>query len=505
MNYSLLCFLTFFLLVHFLSAEQQGSNFKILPKPNKANDNSSYVELLLFVDDQMNNVIKSREVLEAKMRKLVSHLNEAMHPLNIFVYLTKIETPVNLKLDRKLTVEQALGEFRRFIVKNGRKYGYFDHAMLVTGQRFKGENGETQNSYLGGICWLDSSVSIVSESYEPDDFREVVSAMAYALARNLGIEDDGGYDCHCQKRPCTMSSSKDRLTFVEWSTCSLEFTSRAHLLGRHYCLKNLPRMLSESRSKILLRTNIVSNTVSGSGEDGDWIVPDREYIARCGNGFVEPGEDCDCGGFEFCPAEVAKCCDASTCKLTANSTCAIGSCCDLGTCAFKTRTSLCRPSVGECDLPESCLGNSEFCPDDFYVQNGNVCGDDAEKSGRCFEGRCRSTDLQCKMIYGETAMAADKLFWFSNLSPPSIPAMGCGNGNGCNETDIFCGRLLCRHKSERPRIFIAPPHWRQTAIEQKIEDLAIFQTHNITGKTGVAEEEASFMVMNPVPGSEDPG
>lgn len=46
----------------------------------------------------------------------------------------------------------------------------------------------------------------------------------------------------------------------------------------------------------------------------------------CGNGFVEEGEQCDCGLPEHCDNT---CCNATTCTLYANASCATGSCCDL--------------------------------------------------------------------------------------------------------------------------------------------------------------------------------
>ena len=46
----------------------------------------------------------------------------------------------------------------------------------------------------------------------------------------------------------------------------------------------------------------------------------------CGNGFVEPGEQCDCGLPEDCKNP---CCDASTCMLKEDAVCGTGQCCDL--------------------------------------------------------------------------------------------------------------------------------------------------------------------------------
>lgn len=48
--------------------------------------------------------------------------------------------------------------------------------------------------------------------------------------------------------------------------------------------------------------------------------------AACGNGFVEIHEECDCGLKEYCDNP---CCNATTCKLYNNASCATGECCDL--------------------------------------------------------------------------------------------------------------------------------------------------------------------------------
>lgn len=38
--------------------------------------------------------------------------------------------------------------------------------------------------------------------------------------------------------------------------------------------------------------------------------------SQCGNGMVEPGEDCDCGGDESCRDSYGNCCDGRTCRYT---------------------------------------------------------------------------------------------------------------------------------------------------------------------------------------------
>ena len=50
---------------------------------------------------------------------------------------------------------------------------------------------------------------------------------------------------------------------------------------------------------------------------------------QCGNGMVDPGEECDCGFEANCILSGEfECCDMKTCKLKKNTECSHGECCD---------------------------------------------------------------------------------------------------------------------------------------------------------------------------------
>ena len=40
---------------------------------------------------------------------------------------------------------------------------------------------------------------------------------------------------------------------------------------------------------------------------------------------------------------------------------------------LKAPSTLCRAAASECDLPEFCHGNTEWCPSDVHKQNGLTC------------------------------------------------------------------------------------------------------------------------------------
>ncbi|KAI2783212.1 zinc metalloprotease mde10 [Daldinia loculata] len=120
--------------------------------------------------------------------------------------------------------------------------------------------------------------------------------------------------------------------------------------------------------------------------------------SQCGNGIVEAGEDCDCGGEEGCANN--SCCDPGTCRFKTNAVCdPTNEDCCTAQCQFKSSGSVCRDSTGSCDPQETCSGNSGTCPADVKAADGQACG--ASGGGlTCASGQCTSRDLQCRTLVG---------------------------------------------------------------------------------------------------------
>ncbi|KAK4991342.1 hypothetical protein LTR50_001927 [Elasticomyces elasticus] len=122
---------------------------------------------------------------------------------------------------------------------------------------------------------------------------------------------------------------------------------------------------------------------------------------QCGNGIVEAGEDCDCGG----PAGCAKdsCCEATTCKFKKGAVCDDSNedCCH--NCQLASAGSVCRASTGVCDPQETCTGSSPTCPVDVTSPNGQSCGNGLS----CASGQCTSRDKQCKTVMGSYTAGND--------------------------------------------------------------------------------------------------
>ncbi|KAM0493550.1 hypothetical protein ACHAP8_009186 [Fusarium lateritium] len=113
-------------------------------------------------------------------------------------------------------------------------------------------------------------------------------------------------------------------------------------------------------------------------------VPDIND-SQCGNGIVEPGETCDCGGARRCPSD--SCCNPDTCQLRSDADCdptTDGCCTD--ECRVSGSGRVCRESTADCDPEERCDGSSSQCPVDEQTcdDSGGPDGGD-DDGGSWFE------------------------------------------------------------------------------------------------------------------------
>ncbi|KAG7271401.1 hypothetical protein CRUP_031213 [Coryphaenoides rupestris] len=209
-------------------------------------------------------------------------------------------------------------------------------------------------------------------------------SLSQSLAQNLGIQVQ-----HTRK----------------FSKCSLSDYKEFLLKGGGSCLFNRPTKLFEP--------------------------------TECGNGFVEVGEECDCGSRPECYKECCK-----KCSLANGAHCSDGPCCN-NTCLFYPRGYSCRYAVNDCDISETCSGDSGQCPPNLHKQDGYHCH---LNQGRCYTGECKTRENQCKYLWGTKSGGSEK-FCYEKLNTEGTEKGNCGRDGEkwtpCSKHDVFCGYLLC--------------------------------------------------------------
>src|SRR5213080_1527691 len=132
---------------------------------------------------------------------------------------------------------------------------------------------------------------------------------------------------------------------------------------------------------------------SGKTLDKCGVCGGNGSTCGCGNGIVDPGEQCDGG----------PCCSA--------------------TCTFLPATTVCRAAAGACDLVETCTGASDACPADASKAAGTTCTDDGNP---CTLDVCDGASTTCRHPAGNAGAVC---------RPAASP---CDLAEACNGTSTTC-------------------------------------------------------------------
>lgn len=168
---------------------------------------------------------------------------------------------------------------------------------------------------------------------------------------------------------CTSDTCSDGTTVASQQCCPLSTTTCD--AGQAFIMNpstgpNIQKFSACSIGNICsaIGRNSVKTTCLSANKDVSTITG-----SQCGNGIVEAGEDCDCGGASGCVNNT--CCNPTTCKFTTNAVCDPSNedCCS-STCQFSPSGMICRPTTGTCDPQETCSGTSATCPTDVTAPDG---------------------------------------------------------------------------------------------------------------------------------------
>lgn len=264
--------------------------------------------------------------------------------------------------------------------------------------------------YFGSpnYCCLTGVSAAISQVHRETSQRDSIT-VAHEIGHQLGMShdylDDTRYD-GCPRTGKIMAAVATSELEVDWSTCSIsEYNANA---GSIY-----QECLSETASN-----------------------------AVCGNGIVEPGEQCDCPNNNCTCYD--HCCNGATCQLATNATCsATDGCCDETTCNVRASGTVCRASLGPCDTAETCDGVSKSCPADTITAYGTACVDTNGDAGACWANECRNRDYKCQKI-GPYVHGGKKA---SGTCSPYTTSQQPGTSSACSSTSLQPWECFSRNDS----------------------------------------------------------
>uniref|UniRef100_A0A8C9XN23 ADAM metallopeptidase domain 19a n=1 Tax=Sander lucioperca TaxID=283035 RepID=A0A8C9XN23_SANLU len=353
---------------------------------------------------------------KARIMEIANYVDKFYRALNIRVPLIGLE--VWTDRDQCIVTEEPNATLWSFLqwrqkLKSRKKH---DNAQLLTGVIFKGTT--IGMAPLEGMCSLENSGGINVDHSEVSI--GAAATMAHEIGHNFGMSHDHDGCCveaTAEQGGCVMAAATGHPFPRVFSRCSKRDLDSYFQKGGGMCLFNMPNM---------------KDLVGGK---------------KCGNGFVEDGEECDCGEPDECTND---CCNANNCTLKEEAQCAHGVCCE--GCKLKQAGTMCRGPAGACDLPEYCTGASPYCPANVYLLDGSSC---QYGVAYCYNGMCLTHEQQCLQLWGYGARPAhDACFEDVNAAGNAFGNCGKdehGNYMKCEKSDAKCGKIQCHSAAKKPK------------------------------------------------------
>uniref|UniRef100_A0A0N4UKB2 Peptidase M12B domain-containing protein n=1 Tax=Dracunculus medinensis TaxID=318479 RepID=A0A0N4UKB2_DRAME len=191
---------------------------------------------------------------------LLVDMSTYIYQLNIRIIVVDVVKVIGYNL----TLEQ-IGKYRKQSLTKMAKHD----ALMLVSRSFDGGI-----AYVGGICGPNA---IAITGFYPQSSMEYSSVIFHELAHLLGVPHDIKTECSCSYEllgNCLKIDGYD-------NDCSAQ--ALVDNLPWHSCIQSPPEELPAT------------------------VLP------ICGNGVLEPSEECDCGPERFCSSLV---CDASACRRT---------------------------------------------------------------------------------------------------------------------------------------------------------------------------------------------
>jgi len=382
-------------------------NIKLRTKRDTRIIHTKYVELQLVLDhDIFSHYHHDVQLSTSVLIDIADALDTIYRTNNIRIVLVAVEiwNEVN-KITMSTSADDVLTAFSTYASTH---FKTTDNAHLLTATDF--DKDLVGLGYVGSMCSKEHSTGV---TYFRTNLalQFAIGTVAHELGHNFNMEHDdtSGRSCDCIQQHCIMFSRQFQPIPKYFSTCSKQTLYNFFQTKESACLNNEPEIFLQSKT-------------------------------LCGNNKIDAGEECDCGPEEFC---VNSCCDPKTCRFTLGSQCAHGDCC--GNCKILSNQTVCRnDGENECDVIDYCNGANSTCVHN-YVADGTPCNID----GICYDGNCKSRNLQCKTLWGTVANDANsECYEKINVYGEFYGHCGVINEQSnkyekCGIEDVLCGNLHC--------------------------------------------------------------